>query len=157
MNIKLVKEEDCELLAALFEKNNVDSITRYFIPFPLTRETARWIACENHQDKYYLGLIEDEIIGFSMLRGWEEGYSIPSFGMFIDQHKQGLGLGKQLLDLTIDAARQLRCEKIRLSVRANNHPAHKIYKSRGFKEIERSEIVTDGLQDEKIIMLKDLA
>lgn len=136
--------------------NNVEAITRYFTPFPLTRETAHWIACEQHQDKYYFGIVDNELVGFSMLRGWEEGYSIPSFGMFIDKAQQGLGYGKQLLDLTIDAAKQLGCRQIRLSVRMGNHSAYKIYKSRGFKEIERTELVFEDTRDAKIIMIKDL-
>jgi RimJ/RimL family protein N-acetyltransferase len=156
MEIRLIKEEDYELLAAFFSNNDIVAITRFFTPFPLTRKTARWIACEEHQDKYYFGIVDEAVIGFSMLRGWEEGYSIPSFGMFIDNAKHGLGYGKQLLDLTIDAASQLGCAQVRLSVRLGNQPAYRIYKSRGFKEIERTELVIKDTRDEKIIMIKDL-
>ena len=154
MKIKLVKIEDFEDLAVLFKNNNVEPITRFFTPFALTREIAHEIACEKHRDKYYLGIVEGKVIGFSMLRGWDEGYTVPSFGMFIDQHQHGHGYGKQLLDLTIEAARQLGCEKIRLSVRKANHPAYRIYKSRGFKEIDCSKFRDS--EDEKIIMIKDL-
>ena len=154
MKIKLIQPEDFENLVAFFEDNNVESITRFFIPFTLSRETARKIALEDHLDQYFLGYVESRIIGFSMLRGWEEGYSVPSFGMFIDRHQQHLGYGKQLLDLTIEAAKKLECKKIRLSVSAGNYPAYKIYKSRGFEEIDRSK--ARNLLDEKIIMVKDL-
>jgi ribosomal protein S18 acetylase RimI-like enzyme len=154
MRIKLIEPEDFEQLAVFFENNNVESITLFFTPFALTRETAYEIVSEDHRDRYYLGIVEGKAIGFSMLRGWDEGYAIPSFGMFIDQHQHGHGYGKQLLDLTIEAARQLGCQKVRLSVRKANHPAYRIYKSRGFKEIDRSKI--DGIEGEKIIMIKDL-
>jgi ribosomal protein S18 acetylase RimI-like enzyme len=154
MKIKLVRKADFEDLADLFENNNVETVTRFFTPFPLTRETALEIALGEHRDRYYLGLEDGRIIGFSMLRGWDEGYSIPSFGMFIDQHYHGKGYGKQLLDLTIKAARKLGCEQIRLSVRAGNHPAHHMYQSRGFKEIDRSKM--SDAKDEKIIMIKEL-
>ena len=154
MKIKMVGQEDLKELAALFENNNIESITRFFTPFALTRETAREIACEDHHDKYYLGIVEEKTIGFSMLRGWDEGFTIPSFGMFIDHHLHGKGYGKQLLDLTIEEARQLGCEKIRLSVREANQPAYRIYKSRGFREIDRSKMPDS--KDEKIIMIKEL-
>lgn len=154
MKIKLIQPEDFEQLVAFFEDNNVELITQFFKPFPLSRETAQQIACQEHQDKYFLGYIKDRIVGFSMLRGWEEGYSIPSFGMFIDRHQHRLGYGKQLLDLTIEAARQLGCEKIRLSVSTENLPAYKIYKSRGFYEIDRSK--ENGHSEERVIMIKDL-
>lgn len=154
MKIKLVKTEDFEDLAVLFENNNVEPITRFFTPFALTRETAHEIACEYHRDKYYLGIVEEKVIGLSMLRGWDEGYTVPSFGMFIDLHQHRHGYGKQLLDLTIEAARQLGCQKIRLSVLKANHLAYRIYKSRGFKEIDRSKFHDSA--DEKLIMIKDL-
>jgi ribosomal protein S18 acetylase RimI-like enzyme len=76
--------------------------------------------------------------------------------MFIDHRKHGRGLGKQLLDLTIDDAKKLQCNKIRLSVYASNSPAYKIYQSRGFVEVERSKIIINNLADEKIVMVKDL-
>ncbi|MDK2980810.1 MAG: hypothetical protein PWQ55_1157 [Chloroflexota bacterium] len=154
MKIKPVRKEDFNDLAALFENNNVESVTRFFTPFPLTRESAQEIAQGEHRDHYFLGLEDDRIIGFSMLRGWDEGYSVPSFGMFIDQNHQARGYGQQLLDLTIAAARQLGCEQIRLSVCAANGPAHHLYQSRGFEEIDRS-VMADS-KDEKIIMIKEL-
>lgn len=139
-----------------FAENNVEAITRSFTPFELSDETARWIACEPHKDQFYLGTIDDQPVGFSMLRGWDEGFSVPSLGIFIDYRKHGLGFGKKLLDLTIEAAKSLNCTKIRLSAYASNQSACKIYWSRGFKEIERSTVTHNGTLDENIVMLKDL-
>ena len=85
-----------------------------------------------------------------------EGFFIPSFGIFIDHRQHGLGLGKEMLDLTIQAAKDLSCRKVRLSVFASNPSACKIYLSRGFEEIGRSAVMRGGIADEKIIMLKDL-
>jgi ribosomal protein S18 acetylase RimI-like enzyme len=91
-----------------------------------------------------------------MLRGWDEGFSIPSFGMFIDHRRHGLGLGKEMLALTIEAARELLCEKIRLSVFASNPSACRIYLGAGFKEIERIAVIHHGAADQKIVMIKDV-
>lgn len=156
MLIKIIRPYDLGQLLTFFIENNVDIITRSFAPFTLSIETARWIACESHKDKFYLGLIENKPVGFSMLRGWDEGFSIPGFGIFIDHRKHGLGLGKELLDLTIEAAKNLDCEKVRLSVFASNPSACKLYLSRMFKEIERSSVVHNGVPDQRIIMIKDL-
>lgn len=156
LKLKLIDEGDLGQLSAFFEENNVQAILDTFSPFTLTEETARWIACQSHQDRYYLGLNQDEMIGFSMLRGWDEGFSVPSFGIFIDHRCHGKGYGKELLDLTIDAARELGCSQIRLSVFASNPAARKIYRSRGFTERENIPVEHKGVMDEKIIMLKDL-
>lgn len=91
-----------------------------------------------------------------MLRGWEEGYTVPSFGMFIDHRQHGKGYGKELLGKTIEAAQKLGCHQIRLSVYASNQPACKIYAAYGFFETERIDIEEHGEKDQKIIMVKDL-
>ena len=156
MLIKIIRPDDLSQLLTFFSENNVELITRSFAPFTLSHETARWIACELHSDKFYLGLIENEPVGFSMLRGWDEGFATPSFGMFIDHRRHGLGLGKELLDLTIEAAKNLDCQKVRLSVFASNASAFRLYLGRVFKEIERSSVVHNGIPDQKIIMIKDL-
>lgn len=149
--------EDLNLLAGFFIENNVKVITSSFTPFPLSFETAHWMTTTPHKDKFYLGLLENQPVGFSMLRGWEEGFSIPSFGMFIDYRKHGLGFGKEMLDLTLEVSRHLGCGKVRLTVFASNPAAFKIYRSRGFKEIERSAVVHGNVPDQKIVMIKDLS
>ena len=154
MIIKIIQPNSFGQLSMFFAENNVDAVTRSFTPFELSAEMARWIACEPHKDRFYLGMIDDKPVGFSMLRGWDEGFSIPSFGIFIDYRKHGLGLGKELLDLTIEAAKGLNCSKIRLSAYASNLSACKIYLSRGFKEMERSTVMHNDALDEKIVMLK---
>ena len=89
--IKLVNPQDLVPFARFLERNNTSIVTRHFNPFPLTLETAVEISQKPHQDKYYVAHLEEEIIGLAMLRGWEEGYEIPSFGILVDQqyHYQG--------------------------------------------------------------------
>ncbi len=156
MEFKQIDCTDVELLSRFFVENNVPKITSMFTAFPLTREIAHWIACEPHQDRFYIALQNGEITGFSMLRGWDEGFSVPSFGIFIDHRKHGFGIGKELLDHTIEAAQKIGCKKIRLSVYASNQIAYKIYENRGFTEIERLAIEHNGLPDQRIVMLKEL-
>jgi ribosomal protein S18 acetylase RimI-like enzyme len=91
-----------------------------------------------------------------MLRGFEEGYAIPSFGILIDHRYHNIGLGRHLLALTVDQAKEMGCQKVRLSVYGINQAGYKIYKELGFQEIERSIINRHGTPDEKIIMVKDL-
>jgi GNAT superfamily N-acetyltransferase len=154
IKLKLINSDDFNVLSVLFSENNLPVVTNTFLPFPLTHITAKWIACEPHPDRYYICILNDKVVGFSMLRGWEEGYSIPSFGMFIDHRFQGRGIGKVLMNLTIEEARKLGCLQMRLSVYANNLSARKIYHYAGFIETERSKIEND--LDYKIIMIKDL-
>ncbi|MDY3642065.1 GNAT family N-acetyltransferase, partial [Escherichia coli] len=128
-----------------------------FDPFPLSATQARAIALDRHKDTYYLALHEDKPVGISMLRGFDKGYEIPSFGIFVDHEYHGLGIGRQLTVWTIEQARVRSCPAVRLTVYADNRPARSLYESLGFAEQERQLIERPGRVREKIVMYLDLA
>lgn len=151
-----VEESDFEKIVIFFKNNNLRAILRYFHPFPFTEETAYKIACEPHRDKYYIGLLDENVAGLSMLRGWDEGYIVPSLGIVVDFHLQGQGIGREILRNTLEEAHKLKCPRIRLSVYASNKTAVHLYLAFGFYEVSRQIVTIDGEPDEKIIMYKDL-
>lgn len=154
--IRQVHNTDYETLARFLEENNTPEITRHFHPFLLTSQTAYQIACTNHLDRYYIAIWEERIIGLCMLRGWDEGFKIPSFGILVDHRCRGLNLGRQMTEFAIREARNLNCYNIRLSVYASNVHAMDLYFSLGFEEITREFCVIAGEIDEKVIMVKNL-
>jgi ribosomal-protein-alanine N-acetyltransferase len=91
-----------------------------------------------------------------MLRGWDEGYIVPSLGMLVDHRFHNCGIGGWLLDRTIEEAAKLGCSRIRLSVYENNKPALRLYLSRGFVEISREKVSIMGRECIKIMMNKTL-
>jgi len=156
-SIRPVNPDDLKPLAQFFEANNHVETTRQFNPFPLTVETARWIVLEPHQDCYFVAATgTGGIIGFGMLRGWDEGYEIPSFGILVGAAIRGNGIGRELISYAIETACERDCPSIRLSVYEDNTSAIKFYKGLGFVEAERQ--LTEVLNREtyKIIMLKEL-
>ena len=144
-----------ERLAALFERNRVARVTDLFDPFPLDAARARWIALEPHRDSFYLALREERPAGFSMLRGFDEGYAIPSFGIFVDHESHGEGVGRALTVWTVEEARRGGCSAVRLAVYAANLPARRLYESLGFVEQERQLVDRAGHNEEKIVMRLD--
>ena len=151
-----VGAEHAEALVALFERNSIPVITETFDPFPLTEAQARRIACEPRRDGYYLAARGQDLLGLSMLRGFDEGYEVPSFGIFVDHASHGRGVGRQLTTWTIERARLQGCPAMRLSVYADNAAARGIYDSLGFRERERRLVARAGRQVEKIVMRLDL-
>jgi perosamine synthetase len=145
-----------EALSCFIRDNNLASIIRTFHPFPMTDETAKRIALGTHQDKYYAAFYGSQVVAISMLRGWDEGYSVPSFGILVDHRFHNRGIGTRLTEFTVDEARRHGSERVRLSVFASNQAAHHIYTSRGFIESERKSVVCGGIPDERIIMFKEL-
>jgi ribosomal protein S18 acetylase RimI-like enzyme len=156
VTIREVTTEDLDLLNRFFRENDAEAILRHFHPFPLTLETAVNIACAEHKDHYYGMFLADRMIGLSMLRGWEEGYAVPSFGILIDRQFHGMGIGRKMTEFTIGEARKLGCKRMRLSVYASNEAALRLYRSLGFEENHRAPVILEGEQDDRIIMIKDL-
>jgi ribosomal protein S18 acetylase RimI-like enzyme len=147
---------DYERLKGFLERNNTSETTRHFRPFPLTAETAKWITYTPKQDRYYLALFGDQVVGLCMLRGWDEGFPVPSFGVMVDRAFSGKGIGKLMTEYAVEEAKKLGCKQIRLSVYASNVAAYHLYSSLGFKEINREDVEVQGKMDENIIMVQDL-
>jgi RimJ/RimL family protein N-acetyltransferase len=49
---------------------------------------------------YYAGMFwRGELVAFFMLRGWDAGYEVPSFGVVVDERQRGRGFMKLALDM----------------------------------------------------------
>jgi ribosomal protein S18 acetylase RimI-like enzyme len=152
-----IQQQDVEALARFLEKNNVPAVVATFNPFPMTEQTAREIASENRLDHFYGAFLEEgRIVGLSMLRGWDEGFTVPSFGIIVDYRLHGRGIGSLMLDYTIRQAIHLGCNRIRLSVFASNRAGLHLYSSKGFIEDSRQAVNVLDEPNERIIMFKDL-
>jgi GNAT superfamily N-acetyltransferase len=154
--IEPVEAGHAQALADLFEGNRVPAVGDFFDPFPLTAEEARRIALEPRLDAYFVASTDAELIAMSMLRGFDEGFAVPSFGIFVDHRHHGHGIGRRLTAWTVAEARRRGCATIRLSVYVSNTAALRLYRSLGFEEQEREIVARATGQDEKILMTLSL-
>ena len=76
---------------------------------------------------------ERAVIGYGMLRGWDDGYETPSLGIAIAPGMQGRGLGRMLMEFLHAEARQRGADRIRLKVHAENVRAVALYQSLGYE------------------------
>jgi ribosomal-protein-alanine N-acetyltransferase len=136
LSFEAVQSKHVEALVALFERNAL-AVSDSFDPFPLTAAQAKAIALDRHEDLYFIALRGERPVGMSMLRGFDEGYEIPSFGIFVDSEHHGRGIGRALTVWTIEQAHLRGCPAVRLSVYAENAAARGLYASLGFQEQER--------------------
>lgn len=104
----------------------------FFSPHPADDESIRRIASLNGKDLYYLLVEEGRVLGYGMLRGWDEGYQIPSLGLAIHPSVRGQGLGKMLMDFLHFLTARRGASKVRLRVCANNEKAISLYKRFGY-------------------------
>jgi ribosomal-protein-alanine N-acetyltransferase len=155
--VRPVELGDLEALVRFFKKNNQPEVVRQFHPFPLSQEEARRIVSHQGRDRFYVMPAKShDIVGLCMLRGWAEGYRIPSFGLLVDYRHYRFGIGRAMTEFAIAEAKRLGCESLRLSVNASNSPARSLYESLGFREVSKSTIVFAGEADAKVVMMKDL-
>jgi GNAT superfamily N-acetyltransferase len=134
VSIRPIGPADAEQLGELFVGLASGPEARQFHPHPLTAAEAVRIAegGENRRDIYYAAFVDDRLVGYGMLRGWDEGYSIPSFGVAVGAAYRGRGIARRMLRYAIDCARERGATTMMLKVHLDNPSARHIYETEGF-------------------------
>jgi len=126
-----------------------DETVRFFHPHLLTTAAAREL-CERagrRRDRYYLMRHRNVPIAYSMLRGWDEGYSIPSFGGCTHPGLRNAGLGQFLLMQAIRESQAAGAPRLRLTVYKSNERAVHVYRKLGFTFTDKNEQELVGVLD----------
>ena len=103
-----------------------------FHPHPLTAEQAAWIGGHEGADLYYVLWTGAEVLGYGILRGWEEGYAVPSLGIALHPAARGRGLAELLMHLLHAAAALRGAPRVRLKVYRSNARARALYERLGY-------------------------
>jgi ribosomal protein S18 acetylase RimI-like enzyme len=100
---------------------------------------ARFLA--EPADIHVLGRASGEVVAFGMLRGWHEGYDVPSLGIAVRQDREGAGYGRVMMMALERLARDRGATQIRLRVHPDNLRARRLYDGLGYREagVERGE------------------
>ena len=120
---------------------------RAFHPHPFTPEYALTIAHYSGRDYYAGMLIDDEMVAYGMLRGWDEGFEIPSLGIVVDKSHRGLGFGRGLMDHLHAVALDRGAMTIRLKVYKTNSVAAELYRRMGYVLSDQNEREWLGIFD----------
>lgn len=134
LNLKMLQKLTC-----FFDDVACGDYARYYYPYDLTSETAEKLCNLSGKDLYYVLINNDTILGHGMLRGWDEGYDIPSLGVVIHPNFAGKGLGSMFIKFLHSAAWIRGCSKIRLSIHKDNKIALGIYKKFGYVFVPKNE------------------
>ncbi len=148
--IQRLSSADVDTLARFFTVLAADpETTRFFHPHPFTRAMAARLCTRPKvcRDRYYLMRYRERIVAYSMLRGWDEGYAIPSFGGCTHPALRGAGLGQALLAHAIEDSRRAGAARLRLTVYRENERALHVYRKFGFVFPDKGEPELTGLLD----------
>jgi ribosomal protein S18 acetylase RimI-like enzyme len=135
LKIRSLRAGDAESLGDLFEDLRDDPESVHFHPHPFTRDEAHRISVgtPRRRDLYFAAFLDARLVGYGMLRGWDEGYEVPSFGVAVRTGHRGAGIGRRLLRHAISMARRRGAQRMMLKVHPANGNARRLYESEGFR------------------------
>jgi ribosomal protein S18 acetylase RimI-like enzyme len=136
-------------LAALFSALVAAGEDRLFHPHPLTRAAARTVcghratASAAAHDEYHLAIAEPpiggrpsrppQVVGYGMLRGWVEGFAVPSLGIAVHPGHRGRGVARGLVAHLHRVAAARGAATVRLKVYRHNAAAVRLYECLGYE------------------------
>jgi RimJ/RimL family protein N-acetyltransferase len=133
VEIKKIGLEHASTLAKALENEKPDYL-KYFTPFEFSLRSITKIINQAVKDKYFGIFVNEKIVGFYMLRGLDEGYEIPSYGVWISSKFSDKGLSKLTLYHAFSFCRINGISKLMLKVHPDNTTAKKLYESLGFEQ-----------------------
>lgn len=133
IEIILLDDSNAQELALLLMSSS-KQYSSYFIPFSFDEKNVESILQRAIKDKFYGIFVSGSIVGFYMLRGFDEGYSIPSYGVWIAEEFSNMGLSTLTLQHAITFCKINSIKKIMLKVHPDNLAAKHIYEKFGFQQ-----------------------
>jgi ribosomal-protein-alanine N-acetyltransferase len=111
-----------------------EDTTGIFHPHPFDAKTAQRICNRDGivNDGYFAAFDGQTVLGYAMLRGWDDGYEIPSFGVCVRPDARGRGIARSLLSEALSRARTAGACRVMLKVYGENAVARRLYESMGF-------------------------
>jgi len=146
LECRVLKSTDSDALKEFFVDVIENEDDKLFHPHGFGHADAISICNYLGKDLYYAVFSGETVLGYGMLRGWDEGYDVPSLGIVISRKARGLGLGRMLMQFLHSAARNRGAESIRLTVLKNNAIAKKLYESLGYVFTESEDSFVGYLQ-----------
>ena len=126
---------DAPALSELLKSSPPEYI-QYFHPFPFEAAVLEDLISEAKKDCFVAVEANhgrnDELAGFYMLRGLDEGYPAPMYGVFIAHKYRNNGLGLLTLIHAEASCRLSQIDRLMLKVNPKNEFAKKLYQAHGF-------------------------
>jgi len=125
-------------LAGLLEALASAGDDRLFHPHPTDTATLRELAAGadatgDRRDEYHVAVSAGSVVAYGLLRGWSEGYAVPSLGVAVHPAARGRGLARRMIDHLHAVARGRGASRVRLTVERDNPRAIALYRALGYR------------------------
>lgn len=104
-----------------------------FQPHPFTDEAVERLAAHRGKDFYCVMVDAGRVLAYGMLRGWDEGYEVPSLGIAVHPDARKEGLGRAMMQFLHETARNRGARRVRLRVIEDNAAAIALYEQVGYR------------------------
>lgn len=90
--------EDAAAMSAMLRAQPPE-YARFFYAFSFDQAAIAKTLAERIRDVYTGIYWQGQLVGFFMLRGWDAGHEVPSFGLLIDEKQRGRAFMRLSLDM----------------------------------------------------------
>jgi RimJ/RimL family protein N-acetyltransferase len=135
LRISRLAPADASALSGLLTADDKD-YQQYFIPFPTGIKELEERLELVREDRYWGMWFESNLVGFFIMRGFDEGYQRPSFGVYIARAYSRKGLSGLALGYCMSWCRMNNIGAMMLKVHPNNRYARQTYERAGFTVID---------------------
>jgi RimJ/RimL family protein N-acetyltransferase len=107
--------------------------SQHFTPFSYEADDLAEHLATARRDRYWGLRWQGELVGFFMLRGFDQGYERPSFGIYIAEPFAHRGLATLALHYALSWCRLHGVAAVMLKVHGDNVHARRAYERAGFR------------------------
>jgi len=104
----------------------------FFHPHPLTANEATRLCRHAGLDQYFVATVDNKVVGYGMLRGWDEGYGVPSVGFATHPAHRQKKVFSTLVRSLIRQARNRGATRVRMTCDAHHEPLVRCCSRLGF-------------------------
>lgn len=125
-------QDDIGNVAGLFATIAADPAAVRFHPHPFGSTDAIRVCAYPGQDIYAGAFLDGTLVGYGMLRGWDEGFAVPTLGIYLAPSARGSGLARRFMDVLHGMALDRGASRVMLKVYPDNQAALALYRRIGY-------------------------
>jgi len=129
--VRSLKTEDAAALSSLLRAQSL-TYMRFFTPFSFDQETMASLLATRRKDVFMGIYWQNELCGFFMLRGWDEGFDVPAYGVLIAEECSGYSLAQLSIRMAKSICKLRGSSRLMLKVHTDNVAARILYEEAKF-------------------------